>query len=129
MREPGKKPSFTDAWRNVKVFVSYYKPYKVLAAADLVSILAQSGLTILLPMVVYRVFNNYLPQMEFRIGHGTTTLQSVCVDTGIGLHDGQPQTADYLSGEEDGVIGLDLLERFKRVILNLKEMYMEAVTE
>lgn len=70
-----------------------------------------------------------LPQMEFRIGHGTTTLQSVCVDTGIGLHDGQPQTADYLSGEEDGVIGLDLLERFKRVILNLKEMYMEAVAE
>ena len=67
MREPGKKPSFTDAWRNVKVFVSYYKPYKVLAAADLVSILAQSGLTILLPMVVYRVFNNYLPQMEFRM--------------------------------------------------------------
>ena len=67
MREPGKKPSFTDAWRNVKVFVSYYKPYKVLAAADLVSILAQSGLTILLPMVVYRVFNNYLPQMELRM--------------------------------------------------------------
>ena len=66
MREPGKKPSFTDAWRNVKVFVSYYKPYKVLAAADLVSILAQSGLTILLPMVVYRVFNDYLPQMDLR---------------------------------------------------------------
>ena len=67
MREPGKKPSFTDAWRNVKVFVSYYKPYKGLAAADLVSILAQSGLTILLPMVVYRVFNNYLPRMELRM--------------------------------------------------------------
>lgn len=64
MREPGKKPSFTDAWRNVKVFASYYRPYKGLAAADLISILAQSGLTILLPMVVYRVFNTYLPQME-----------------------------------------------------------------
>ncbi len=66
MRDPGKKPSFTDAWRNVKVFVSYYGPYKKLAVADLISILTQSGLTILLPMVVYRVFNDYLPRMELR---------------------------------------------------------------
>lgn len=70
-----------------------------------------------------------LPQMEFRIGHGTAVLDSVSVDTGIGLHDGQPQMDAYLSGEEDGTIGLNLLERFKRVILNLKEMYMEAVAE
>ena len=68
-----------------------------------------------------------LPRMEFRIGNGTATLDSVTVNTGIGLHDNQSTLPAYLSGEEDGTIGLDLLEQFERVILNLKEMYLEAV--
>lgn len=63
----------------------------------------------------------------FRIGSGTAVLDSVSVDTGIGLTDGQPTAPAYLSGEEDGTLGLDLLERFPRVILNLKEMYLEAI--
>ena len=51
-------------WQNVKAFAAYYKPFKGLAAADAAAILSQAGLTVLLPMVVYRVFNDYLPRME-----------------------------------------------------------------
>lgn len=68
-----------------------------------------------------------LPHMTFRIGNGEAVLDSVTVDTGTRLHDSQPAPREYLSGEEDGTIGLDLPERFSRVILNLKEMYLEAI--
>lgn len=68
-----------------------------------------------------------LPQKVFRIGNGVAVLDSVNVNTGINLHTGQPKNIAHLSGEEDGVIGLNLLEKFSLVILNLKEMYLEAV--
>lgn len=64
MAEPEKRLSAGEMWQNVKAFAAYYKPFKALAAADAVSILAQATLTIFLPMVVYRVFNDYLPRME-----------------------------------------------------------------
>lgn len=68
-----------------------------------------------------------LPYKEFRLGNGTTVLDSVMVDTGIDLHTGVTQTVQYLNGAEDGTIGLDILENFKMVILNLEEMYIEAI--
>lgn len=68
-----------------------------------------------------------LSNRQFRIGNGTAMLDTVHVDTGIGLHSGENSRAEYLNGEEDGTLGLDILERFRLVILNLKDMYMEAI--
>lgn len=68
-----------------------------------------------------------LPHKEFRIGQGTAVLDSVIVDTGIDLHSGEERNAHNLDGVEDGTIGLNLLERFKVAILNLKEMYLDAI--
>lgn len=64
MPGPEKTITVREMWRNVKAFAAYYKPFKGLAIADAASILTQAGLTILVPMVVYRVFNDYLPRME-----------------------------------------------------------------
>ena len=50
-----------------------------------------------------------LPYKEFRIGNGEAVLDSVTVD------------------EEDGTLGLDLLEQFRTVILNLEEMYLNGI--
>ena len=68
-----------------------------------------------------------LPQMKFQIGNGTVTIDSVNVNTGIDLHTGQRRNTDVSKGTEDGVLGLNALEKFSKVILNLKDMYMEAV--
>ncbi len=68
-----------------------------------------------------------LPQMEFRIGNGFIVLDSVNVNTGIDLNTGQLKNTAYLNREEDGTIGLDLPEKFSRVIINLKDMYLEAI--
>ena len=68
-----------------------------------------------------------MPQMKFRIGNGTAKLNSVNVNTGIDLHTGQSKVVAFSQGQEDGFLGLDLLERFSKVILNLKEMYLEAI--
>lgn len=67
-----------------------------------------------------------LPRMTFRIGNGTAALDSVSVNTGADLHTGQNQIPSSAGGREDGVAGLNLLEKFGRVIINLKDMYMEA---
>ena len=32
-----------------------------------------------------------------------------------------------LEDKKDGLLGLDIMERFKLVILNLKDMYLEAI--
>ncbi len=64
-----------------------------------------------------------LPQMKFHIGNGTATIDSVKVNTGIDLHTGQMKSHDT----EDGVLGLNALEKFSKVIINLKDMYMEAI--
>lgn len=68
-----------------------------------------------------------LPQMEFRIGNGIAVIDSVKVNTGIDLHTGETRATFYSNGSEDGVLGLNALENFSKVIINLKEMYMEAV--
>lgn len=68
-----------------------------------------------------------LPHKEFRIGNGTAVLDSVMVNTGIDLHSDELKKEYFLEGEEDGILGLNLLERFKLVIFNGFEMYLEAV--
>lgn len=68
-----------------------------------------------------------LPQMKIQIGNGTATIDSIKVNTGIDLHTGQPKTTAFSNGAEDGVLGLNALEKFSKVILNLKDMYMEAI--
>ena len=72
-----------------------------------------------------------LPYKEFCIGSGEVVLDSVTVDTGIGLHTGGEESPQYLGGEEDGTLGgtlgLDLLEQFRTVILNLEEMYLNGI--
>ena len=65
--------------------------------------------------------------MKFRIGNGTATIDSIKVNTGIDLHTGQLKTTVFSNGTEDGVLGLNALEKFSKVILNLKDMYMEAI--
>ena len=68
-----------------------------------------------------------LPHKEFRLGNATTVLDSVIVNTGVDLHSTELKKEQFLEGEEDGTLGLNLLERFKLVIFNLKEMYLEAI--
>lgn len=68
-----------------------------------------------------------LPQKKFRIGSGTAVLDSVGVNTGIDLHTGQLDKAAFSNGQEDGFLGLNLLEKFSKVIINLKDMYLETM--
>lgn len=68
-----------------------------------------------------------LPQMKIQIGNGTATIDSINVNTGIDLHTGQLKKAAFSDGTEDGVLGLNALEKFSKVIINLKDMYMEAI--
>ena len=68
-----------------------------------------------------------LPHKAFRLGNGVAVLDSVMVNTGIDTHSEERRKASYLTGEEDGTLGLDVLERFSKVILNLKDMYLEGI--
>lgn len=68
-----------------------------------------------------------LPHMKIRIGNGTAMIDSVNVNTGIDLHTGQLKTTSFSDGAENGVLGLNTLENFSKVIINLKDMYMEAI--
>ena len=68
-----------------------------------------------------------LPHKAFRLGNGVAVLDSVMVNTGIDTHSEERRKANYLTGEEDGTLGLDVLERFSKVILNLKDMYLEGI--
>lgn len=68
-----------------------------------------------------------LPHMKIRIGNGIAKIDSVNVNTGIDLHTGQLKTTAFSDGAEDGVLGLNALEKFSKVILNLKDMYLEAI--
>ena len=49
------------------------------------------------------------------------------MNTGIDLHTGQLKTTAFSNGTEDGVLSLNALEKFSKVIINLKNMYMEAI--
>lgn len=78
---------------------------------------------------VYITLNYRLPQVKFHVGQGEATLRQVYVDTGIGL-DGQPQpqlTDTESMPNVKGIMGLDLMEQFGKVILNLKDMYLEGI--
>ena len=68
-----------------------------------------------------------LPQMKFQIGNGIVTIDSIKVNTGIDLHTGEMRSPDFSKGTEDGALGLNALEKFSKVIINLKDMYMEAI--
>lgn len=68
-----------------------------------------------------------LPVKVFRLGNGKAALFSVMVNAGVEGQAGETETPGYLKGMEDGVLGLDVLERFKLVILNLKDMYLEGI--
>lgn len=68
-----------------------------------------------------------LPQMKFQIGNGTVTIDSIKVNTGIDLYTGEMRSSDFSKGTEDGALGLNALEKFSKVIINLKDMYMEAI--
>lgn len=68
-----------------------------------------------------------LPHMKVRIGNGIAKIDSVNVNTGIDLHTGQLKKTSFSDGTEDGVLGLNALEKFSKVIINLKDMYMEVI--
>ena len=65
-----------------------------------------------------------LPRKCFEIGGSVACLDSVTVNTGIDKMGNKvpAQASEY--GGADGTVGLDLLERFGRVIVNLREMYI-----
>lgn len=67
-----------------------------------------------------------LPSVTYRIGRGEATIEDVHASTGLDLHTGQPVGEMFGIGDIDGIIGLGLLERFRRVTLNLEEMYLDA---
>ena len=67
-----------------------------------------------------------IPHLTYRIGQGEATIEDVHVSTGLDLHTGQPVGEMFGIGDIDGIIGLGLLEHFRRVTLNLEEMYIDA---
>ena len=67
-----------------------------------------------------------IPCLTYRIGRGEATIENVHVSTGLDLRTGQPVGEMFGVGDIDGIIGLGLLERFRRVTLNLEEMYIDA---
>lgn len=67
-----------------------------------------------------------IPHLTYRIGQGEATIEDVHVSTGLDLRTGQPVGEMFGVGDIDGIIGLGLLEHFRRVTLNLEEMYLDA---
>lgn len=45
----------------LRQFIRYYRPHRGLFLLDMSAAVAQSALTVILPLIVYRVFNEYLP--------------------------------------------------------------------
>ena len=70
----------------------------------------------------------FMPQMTLDIGGHTATLDTVSIDTGIDLHTGNEKGPHPITDGTDGMAGLDLMEQFDTVILNLKDMYLCPVT-
>lgn len=69
-----------------------------------------------------------MPQMTLDIGGHTATLDTVSIDTGIDLHTGNEKGPHPITDGTDGMAGLDLMEEFDTVILNLRDMYLLPVT-
>lgn len=69
-----------------------------------------------------------VPRMKFMFGNEWVELDSVQVSTGIDKRTGKKETAGFSAGSsQDGVIGLDMLECFDRVIINFKDMFMVGI--
>lgn len=49
--------------KNIGRFVSYYRPHRKLLVLDMASGVANAALTVFMPLVVYQVFQVYLPEM------------------------------------------------------------------
>lgn len=65
-----------------------------------------------------------LPRKCFKIGGSMACLDSVTVNTGIDKMGNRVPAQASDCGGADGTVGLDLLERFRRVIVNLHEMFI-----
>lgn len=73
-------------------------------------------------------FGYRVPRMKFMLGNEWVELDSVQVSTGIDKRTGEKETAGFSAGSsQDGVIGLDMLECFDRVIINFKDMFMVGI--
>lgn len=59
--------TFRDQLRLLKYFIRYYGPHKLLFRIDILSSLLNSGFTILVPLVVYKAINTYLPAMDMNM--------------------------------------------------------------
>ena len=49
--------------KNIGKFVSYYRPHRGLLLLDMASGVSHAALTVIVPLIVYRVFQQYLPDM------------------------------------------------------------------
>lgn len=73
-------------------------------------------------------FGYRVPRMKFMLGNEWVELDSVQVSTGIDKRTGEKETAGFSAGSsQDGVLGLDMLECFDRVIINFKDMFMVGI--
>ena len=52
-------------WKRLKEFSRYYWPHRNLLVIDMIAGVSQSALTVILPLVVYEIFQTYLPAMAF----------------------------------------------------------------
>ncbi len=69
-----------------------------------------------------------MPCLRFSLGSGEASIDSRQVSTGMALHTGNPLERKFVESEGiDGIAGLDFLEHFSRVILNLEQMYIEGI--
>ncbi len=65
-----------------------------------------------------------IPNKCFKLGKAVACVDSLEVNTGIDLHTGVKNDAGTAVSDADGTIGLELLECFKRVIINFRDMYI-----
>lgn len=69
-----------------------------------------------------------VPSMRFTLGTADASIDKVQIDTGIDKRTGERVGAgDYADDSMSGVIGLDLLERFGTVIINLRDMFLVGI--
>lgn len=68
-----------------------------------------------------------MPRFKLAVGHSAVVLDSVDVATGVDLHTGERIGNNaFNTPGEDGVVGLDFIERFGTVVINLRDMFIEA---
>ncbi len=65
--EPVKKLSWREQWTMIKSFVSYYPHYRRLLYLDLAVVMLSPAAHTLMPLVVYRALNDYLPNKDMRM--------------------------------------------------------------